>query len=79
MKGKAGEFDKIYKKIGARLRQVRKAAGYTSSYDFAYEIEMIPSQYAAYERGKNLEFETLLFILKGLNVTVAEFFSEGFD
>lgn len=79
MKGDQAGFNKEYKQIGSRLRALRRAAGYTSNYDFAYDIDMIPSQYAAYERGKNMEIEQLLIILKGLKITLAEFFSEGFD
>lgn len=79
MKGKEGDFSKVYKQVGKRLTGLRKAAGYSSAFDFAYEIEMVPSQYAAYERGQNLKLDTLLIILKGLKTTLTEFFAEGFD
>lgn len=79
MKGKAGEHDKVYKQMGNRLRTLRKAAGFTSIFAFSIEVEMTPSHYAGYERGTNMKMSTLLDILKKLNVTLTEFFSEGFD
>lgn len=80
MKGvPAAELLKAQKQIGKRLRKYRKAAGYSSYYKFAHEIEMTPSQYAEYERGTNMTMETLVTILFILKVPLAEFFSEGFE
>ena len=68
------------KKIGARIRALRIKAGYSSFEDFAYEHDMASSQLGRYERGaSDMRLSTLMRILEALNVTFAEFFSEGFD
>jgi transcriptional regulator with XRE-family HTH domain len=67
---------KYLKKLGERLRYYRKKAGYTNSEYFAYEMEFNRPQYAKYEAGGNVQFNTLVKILKALNVTFEEFFKD---
>lgn len=69
----------VMKKLGERLRQLRIAKGYTSQEIFAYENEINRVQYSRYELGKDLRLSTLLKILQALDMTVTEFFSEGFE
>lgn len=66
------------KKLGERIRVLRKKK-YSSHEDFCYEHGFSRSQYWRYESGKDLRFSTLLRILEALNISVEEFFSEGFD
>ena len=66
------------KKIGERLRYFRKRAGYTNSEYFAYEHNISRPQYGKYEAGANIQLNTLMKILKALNVSLEEFFS-GFN
>lgn len=73
------EEEKYIKQLGARLRHYRKLRGYTNYEYFAYEVLMSRTQYGKYEKGANIQFTTLLNLLKALNVSVTEFFSEGFD
>ena len=69
-----------HKKIGDRIRALRIKAGYTSFEDFAYEHDIASSQFGRYERGaSDMRLSTFMRILEALNVTFAEFFSEGFD
>ncbi|HTF04974.1 MAG TPA: helix-turn-helix transcriptional regulator [Bacteroidia bacterium] len=77
IKGKAVSPE--VKLLGKRLRELRKSKGYSSYEDFAYTHDMTSSQYFAYEKGQNIEFNTLVRILKAMNVSLKEFFSEGFD
>ncbi|MFK7932060.1 MAG: helix-turn-helix domain-containing protein [Saprospiraceae bacterium] len=65
--------------MGARIRQLRKDAGYPAHDKFAYTHNMIRSQYVNYERGADMYFSTLMRILEMLDITPAEFFSEGFE
>jgi transcriptional regulator with XRE-family HTH domain len=65
-------------KLGARIRQLRIAAGHSSYEYFAYEHEISRSQYLRYEQGKDIRFSTLIKIINAFDMTVAEFFSEGF-
>ncbi|WP_163409202.1 helix-turn-helix domain-containing protein [Flavobacterium ajazii] len=66
------------KKIGERLKYFRKKAGYTNSEYFAYENNISRPQYGKYEAGANIQLNTLIKILKALNVTLEEFFT-GFN
>jgi transcriptional regulator with XRE-family HTH domain len=65
------------KKVGERLKHYRKKAGYTNYEYFAYEHGFSRPQYGKYEAGANIQLNTLLKILKALNVSLEEFF-KGF-
>ena len=67
------------KNLGKRLRALRKARGYTSSDKFAFSNEINRVQYLRYENGANISFLTLVKILEALDISLKEFFSEGFD
>jgi transcriptional regulator with XRE-family HTH domain len=64
--------------LGKRIKELRIQKGYTNYEHFAYEIGVSRSQYGKYETGHNLTFLTLLKILEGLEVSLQEFFEEGF-
>lgn len=67
-------------KLGNRLKELRKARGYTNHFAFAYENDLNPGQYGRYESGRgNITFLKLIEILNALDITVTEFFSKGFD
>lgn len=71
---------KIYlKQLGDRLKQIRIKSGYTSYEYFAFEHKFSRTQYGNYEAGGNIQFDTLIKIIKLHNMTLQEFFSEGFD
>ncbi|MDD7887859.1 helix-turn-helix domain-containing protein [Flavivirga sp. 57AJ16] len=65
--------------LGRRLRQLRKEKGYSNYELFAFENEIPRAQYGRYENGGDLRFSSLLNVLKALNISLEEFFSEGFD
>jgi len=67
---------KYLKKLGSRLRYYRKKKGYTNYEYFAYENGFNRPQYGKYETGGNIQFNTLLKILKALDVTFEEFFKD---
>lgn len=64
----------ILKKIGDRLKQLRKEAGYSSYEYFAYENNISRPQYGKYEAGANIQLNTLIRILKHLNISLEDFF-----
>jgi len=79
IKKQTKEEEAIYlKKIGERLKYFRKKAGYTNSEYFAYENNISRPQYGKYEAGANIQLNTLIKILKAMNVTLEEFFT-GFN
>lgn len=68
----------VLKQMGARIRQLRIQKGFSNYEDFAYYLEISRSQMWRYENGKDLHFTTLLRIIHGLEISLPEFFSDGF-
>ena len=66
------------KQVGDRLKHFRKLAGYTNYEYFAYEHGFSRPQYGKYEAGANIQLNTLMKILKAMNVSLEEFF-KGFN
>ena len=64
--------------FGKRLRALRKEKGYSNYESFAHEVGISRIQYGKYENGANITLVSLIKILKGLDMTFAEFFGEGF-
>ena len=67
------------KKLGQRIRQLRKAAGYTSAETFANDKGFPRALYGKYENGKNIEFVTLIKLVNSFGIGLKEFFDEGFN
>jgi transcriptional regulator with XRE-family HTH domain len=67
------------KKLGDRIKQLRIKAGFTNYEYFAYKHEIPRAQFGRYERGEDLRYTSLLKIVKAFNISLSEFFSEGFD
>ena len=76
-KKKAPPSDDV-KQLAERIRSIRIQKGYASHEIFAYEHDIPRAQYGRYERGENLRFDSLLKIIRAFDMTVEEFFSEGF-
>ena len=71
--------EKKLNQLGERLRYYRKLRGYTNYEHLAYDVGISRSQYGKYENGGNIKFTTLCKILNHLNVSLKEFFKEGFE
>ena len=69
----------MLQRLGARLKQLRVKAGFSSYEYFAYQHEISRAQYGRYEKGKDIRFSTLVKIINAFGLTLEEFFSEGFD
>jgi transcriptional regulator with XRE-family HTH domain len=67
------------KKLGERIRSLRINRGYQSHEIFAYEHNIPRAQYGRYERGEDLKYTNLLKIVRAFNMTLEEFFGEGFE
>lgn len=70
---------KQLKNLGNRLREIRIEKGYSNYEQFAFEHELPRAQYGRYERGQDLRFSSLLKVLKALDVSLEDFFKEGFS
>ena len=67
------------KKIGKRIKQLRKKLGYTSYETFANEHDIHRVQWGRYEQGLDMYTSTLIKITRLLGVSIKEFFGEGFE
>lgn len=65
---------KVFEKIGIRLKELRINAGYSAAEKFAYENEIGRSQYANYEKGQDMKISSLLRVLQAHNMTLEDFF-----
>jgi transcriptional regulator with XRE-family HTH domain len=66
-------------KLAKRIKDLRIKAGYTSYETFAYEAGISRTMYGNYENGSDMRTTNLRKIAKAHNMTLEEFFSEGFD
>ncbi len=72
--------DEVYlKMLGKRIRDLRIKAGYTSHESFAYTFDFPRTQYGRYERGHNITYLNIIKIVRAFDMTLEEFFSEGFE
>ena len=76
--GDAAFTTETLKKMGARIRALRIARGYQNYEKFAFEHDISRSQLWRYENGEDLRVSSLIKILKALDISFAQFFSEGF-
>ena len=76
---KKKELSEDVKKLAVRIRAIRIQKGYTSYEYFAYEHNISRAQFGRYETGEDLRFSSLVKIVKAFDMTLEEFFSEGFD
>ncbi len=72
-------INKDLEKLGKRIKQLRIAKGFSSYEYFAYEHNISRAQFGRYEKGEDLRYSSLLKVIRALDITLDEFFSEGFD
>ena len=60
--------------IAVRLKELRKAKGYSNYEHIAFALEMSRSAYWRLETGANFELKTLIKICRLLDVTLEDFF-----
>ncbi len=65
--------------LSERFKKLRKEKGFSNYEHFAYENDLSRSQYGRYENGEDLRFSSLLKVLKAMDISLKDFFSEGFD
>jgi transcriptional regulator with XRE-family HTH domain len=65
-------------KIGNRLRQLRKAKGYSNYELFAFDNKIARAQYGRYEKGEDLRVSSLIKVLCALDIYLSEFFDYTF-
>jgi transcriptional regulator with XRE-family HTH domain len=82
MKNKDDQFEKLkqhqLQKLVSQIKDLRIKKGYTSYEYFAYDHNIPRAQYGRYEKGEDLKFSSLLKILNALDISLKEFFEDGF-
>lgn len=75
------DFDKEaeLRNMGKRIKSIRLQKGYTSYEVFAYEHNISRAQFGRYENGEDLRYSSLVRIIRAFDMSIDEFFSEGFD
>lgn len=66
-------------KLAKRIKALRIKKGYSSAENFAFDNGIHRAQYGRYENGTDLQYTSLLKIAKAFDMTLEEFFSEGFE
>lgn len=66
-------------KLAARIKGLRIQQGYSNYETFAYEHNLPRAQYGRYEKGEDLRFSSLIKVIHAFDITIEEFFSEGFE
>lgn len=66
-------------KLGSRIKELRIKAGYSSYEFFAYDHNISRAQWGRYENGQDLKFSSLVKVVEAFNMTLSEFFKEGFE
>jgi len=65
--------------LGNRFKEIRREKGYANYEQFAFDNELPRAQYGRYEKGQDLRFSSLLKVLKAMDISLKDFFGEGFD
>ena len=79
MANKNEKNTEIIEQLAARIKSIRKAKGYTSYEKFAVKHDFSRMQYWRYEKGEDMRFSSLYRILEAFDMTLEEFFAEGFE
>jgi len=68
------------KKIGVRLRAIRKKLGFGNSDDFANKYGLDRAQYGKYEAGsQDFRMSSLIKVLAKIGYKLSDFFNEEYD
>lgn len=65
-------------KLAQRIKDLRIKMGYSSYETFAYDKGIPRAQYGRYEIGTDIQYTSLLKVVKAFDMTLEEFFSDGF-
>lgn len=75
---KSESKEKNLKQLGERIKSLRLQKGYNNYENFAYDHGIPRAQYGRYEQGQDLRYSSLLKLVNAFDMTLEEFFSEGF-
>jgi len=70
---------RLLKMIGIRIKFLREAKGEYNYERFAFKHDLNRSQLWRYENGEDMYLSSLLKVLAALDISLSDFFKEGFD
>lgn len=79
MAKKIKDDDEFITRLANRIKSLREEKGYTNYERFANAKDLPRAQVGRYEKGQDIRFSSLVKITKALDISLKEFFSEGFD
>ncbi len=65
-------------RVGLRIKELRIKKGYKNYEHFAYAHNISRAQFGRYENGQDLKFSSLVKVVEAFDMTLEEFFSQGF-
>lgn len=74
MKNEEQDIEAKTQQIAEKIKELRKAKGFTSHETFAFTYELSRVQYWRVEKGRNITLKTLLKILAIHELSLEEFF-----
>ncbi len=72
------EENEALKLLGKRIKAARKTAG-KSQMDLAFEKDINLRRLSAWETGSDVKLTSIVRLCNALEITLSEFFSDGFD
>jgi len=79
MADNSDHIDKQLKNLGERIKQIRKAKGFSNYEKFAHQHDFNRSSYGRFESGEDIRFSSLLRVLDAFDMDIQDFFAEGFE
>lgn len=73
------DLDRFNKQIGERIKNLRMQKGYENYEKFAYQHDLPRAQFGRYERGQDMQVSSLYKVVRAFDMTMEEFFREGFE
>jgi len=70
---------RLLKMIGVRIKFLREAKGEYNYERFAFKHDLNRSQLWRYENGEDMYLSSLIKVLAALDISLSDFFKEGFD
>lgn len=65
-------------RLGNRIRELRLKT-HSNHEKFAFEHDISRTVYGRWENGADMKFSSILTVLEAHNMSLVEFFSEGFE
>lgn len=73
------DIAEVLRRTGKRMKTLRVSKGHPNYEKFAFTHDISRSQLWRYENGEDLKLSSLIRVLNALDISLHDFFSEGFE